>query len=84
MLVFSLGALASGNPLNAKFRPVLGNPEATNFTLEERFGAIRQLSEHQGQVVVINFWATWCAPCLAELPTMQALWKSLSDEPFEI
>ena len=84
MLVFSLGAPVSGDTLNAKFRPVLGNPEATDFTLEDRFGEIRQLSEHQGRVVIINFWATWCAPCLAELPTMQALWKSLSGEPFEL
>lgn len=35
-------------------------------------GGIVQLSDYQGQRVLINFWATWCAPCVAEMPMLQA------------
>ncbi len=33
---------------------------------------------------MINFWATWCPPCVKELPTMEALKKTFTDQPFEI
>ena len=79
-----VGAEASEGPLSARLRPVAGNPDALDFTLEDRLGEVRRLSQLRGQVVVVNFWATWCAPCLAELPTMQALWERLSDGPFEV
>ncbi len=83
-LALVLPAGGEGSNLSAHFYPVDGTPEAENFTLEDRFGTKFQLSEFRGQVVVVNFWATWCSPCLAELPTMQAVWAVLSDSPFEI
>ena len=54
------------------------------FTLFDRDGNPVALENLRGSVVMINFWATWCAPCIEEMPTMQALKESLSDEPFEI
>ena len=84
MLALPVGGEASEGQLGARFRPVTGNPDALDFALEDRFGEVRRLSQHQGQVVIVNFWATWCGPCLAELPTMQILWERLSDGPFEL
>ncbi|MCY3769817.1 MAG: TlpA disulfide reductase family protein [Gammaproteobacteria bacterium] len=54
------------------------------FTLSDIDGNQVVLESFRGSVVMINFWATWCAPCIEEMPTMQALKESLADEPFEI
>jgi thiol-disulfide isomerase/thioredoxin len=37
-----------------------------------------------GKVVLVNFWATWCPPCVEELPSIQKVWKSHSREEFEV
>jgi peroxiredoxin len=40
------------------------------------------LRDYQGKVVLVNFWATWCPPCLAELPSMQKLWHEYKEKNF--
>lgn len=46
-----------------------------NWDLSELNGEAVNFSSSQGKVVLLNFWATWCPPCVAELPSMQALYK---------
>ena len=41
--------------------------------LSDLDGNIRALTEYKGRIVIVNFWATWCEPCRAELPSMQKL-----------
>ncbi len=55
-------------------RPARGKA-AGDFTLPLLDGKRFRLSEHQGRPVFINFWATWCPPCLEELPAMERLWR---------
>ena len=51
----------------------VGEP-APDFLLETEDGTIR-LSDFRGQTVIVNFWASWCAPCRFEMPELQALYE---------
>ena len=48
-------------------------PAAPDFSLPARNGGEVRLSELRGQVVMINFWATWCGPCRQEMPLLQQI-----------
>ncbi len=61
----------------------VGDP-APNFQLYDLNGNAVTLSEYRGSIVFVNFWATWCGPCLAEMPTMEALYKAFPRKDFEI
>lgn len=51
----------------------VGDP-APDVELKTLDGATVKLSQYRGKVVVLNFWATWCPPCLAEMPSMEKLY----------
>ncbi len=62
---------------------MVGKP-APDFTLVDRQGKTWTLSELKGQVVFVNFWATWCAPCREEMPSMQELHEKLPKDKFKM
>ncbi len=49
---------------------------AVAFTLEDQYGVTHTLDEYKGKVIFLNFWATWCPPCVAELPDIQQLYEA--------
>jgi thiol-disulfide isomerase/thioredoxin len=55
---------------------------APDFTLKSRSGENVKLSEHRGDVVMINFWASWCAPCRQEMPLLEDMYKKYGDLGF--
>ncbi|MDY0189610.1 MAG: TlpA disulfide reductase family protein [Desulfuromonas sp.] len=59
-------------------------PMAPDFQLQDMNGQTVQLSALRGQVVVVNFWATWCPPCREEIPSMNRLKNLLADLPVAI
>ena len=53
-----------------------------NFTLQDLQGRTVELGSFRGKVVFINFWATWCEPCRAEMPAMEKLYQDFKDRDF--
>lgn len=47
-------------------------------------GKIVSLSDYRGKVVLVNIWATWCPPCIDEMPSMEKLYNELQGENFDI
>ncbi|MCZ6875329.1 MAG: TlpA disulfide reductase family protein [bacterium] len=56
----------------------------TDFTLSDLQGHAVRLSDLRGQVVFINVWATWCPPCIEEMPTIQRLYDMLHERGLEV
>ena len=77
--IFLLASLANTN-LSAN--TISG--EAPNFTLKSNSGKNIKLSELRGQVVLINFWASWCGPCRQEMPELKKLYSKYKKLGFTI
>jgi cytochrome c biogenesis protein CcmG/thiol:disulfide interchange protein DsbE len=60
------------------------NHPAPDFTLVDLAGAPVRLSELRGQVVLVNVWATWCPPCRAEMPMIQAAYEQYRERGFTV
>src|SRR4026209_2038576 len=57
---------------------------APEFTLKDLNGRTVRLSDYQGKVVLINFWATWCPPCRAEMPDLVRLQREYGKEGLQV
>ena len=81
ILAFSLALFISGcgeSPVAAVGKP------APNFDTVDLNGEVWSLSKLKGKVVFVNFWATWCAPCREEMPSMQRLYSKLPKDNFKM
>jgi peroxiredoxin len=80
-LAVALAALGCGEREAAPLEVGRAAPE---FVLPRLGGGELALRELRGKVVLLNFWATWCAPCEQEMPAMQRLYARLAPRGFEL
>ena len=85
----ALLSLAAALPLALGTAPVASakvaeNAPAPAFTLSAVGGQKVSLSQYKGQVVMINFWATWCGPCRQEMPLLDAMYKKYKKMGFTL
>jgi len=62
------------------FLPLVAKADTIDFALPDLKGVERQLSEFRGKWVVLNFWATWCPPCLKEIPELVEFHEQFQDK----
>ncbi|HYY68782.1 MAG TPA: TlpA disulfide reductase family protein [Terriglobales bacterium] len=76
LLIVLLAALLAGCDRGS--RPLLVGRPAPDFTLQDSDRTV-SLHELRGKIVVLNFWASWCPPCIEEMPSLVKLQSSLKD-----
>lgn len=64
-----------GLPISASAQTALLGKAAPDFALRSSRGENIRLSEHSGEVVIVNFWSTWCGPCRQEMPRLDELYS---------
>jgi len=74
--LYCTGMLSANQAIAPMNRPV----PAPSFHLEDPGSNVHQLSDFRGKVVIVNFWASWCAPCREELPSMNRVRAALKQQ----
>jgi len=87
-LALCMGVTASSAaeppPLGHELNVVEAMPEAPDFTLADMDGGQHSLSDFRGRTVMLNFWGTWCPPCVREMPSMERLYRKYKDRGFTV
>ena len=79
------GSVAKAEPFSAmEIEPLSERVKAPALKLAGLDGIEKTLADYEGKVVLLNFWATWCAPCLREMPDMERLWQKYRDSDFVV
>lgn len=86
LLLFSLAACSGSVEDSAAAIPegIDNGQRAIDFELKTLDGEKMSLSDFEGNAVLINFWATWCPPCRAEIPGIEDAYKAHQDEGFVV
>lgn len=79
-VLFSMSAMLQA----ANLKPVEGNVAAPALVLKDLQGKTHDLKDYKGQVVLVQYWATYCGPCRQEMPSMNKMMTKMGDVPFKI
>ncbi len=83
LIALSMKEKDSSFKLVGQSRIKVGSP-APNFTFPDLTGQTVSLSDYRGRLVFLNIWATWCPPCVDEMPSMEKLYNKFKSDQFEI
>ena len=93
LIIWAVAALQSSQPDPAapplagwmqNFTPAAAPGPAPRTAFAGRDGGDRTLADFRGKVVLVNFWATWCAPCVREMPSLVRLHRTLAGDRFAL
>lgn len=84
MLVQAVPSPAPAGADDAPFKNPLADKQAPAFTLKDTSGKKVSLSDYKGKAVVVDFWATWCAPCKIEIPWLEKLRDQYASQGLEV
>lgn len=73
-----------GIPTAADPEEIANRRPVRDFSITDSAGEQKTLADYRGKVILLSFWASWCAPCLVELPTFVELERTYSGRGFEI
>ncbi|OAO09345.1 thioredoxin [Roseovarius indicus] len=77
-----LAALREGDMKKLSFHSEPKPVSQSTYTMED--GSTGSLADYRGKIAVVNFWATWCAPCRKEMPMLSELQSELGGEDFDV
>ena len=84
MASFSVNADWKQPALSHNLTVVNKTVAATNFELQDMDEENVKFSDYRGKVVLLNFWATWCPPCVREMPSMERLQQQVGRDDFRV
>jgi thiol-disulfide isomerase/thioredoxin len=67
-----------------QLEPYRGFAQTPALSLEDLGHTVHTLNNYRGQVVLVNFWASWCGPCVMEMPSLQRLQNAMTGKPFTL
>lgn len=74
----------AGTPLDTTLTPFKGNPIPPPLDLYDAKGVRHVHDDYRGKVTLVNFWASWCGPCIEEIPSLNRLREKMEGRPFEL
>lgn len=84
LAILVLGGAATRAELGDGLGVAYGSPAAPVLELQGLDGKHYRLVDYRGRVVVVNYWATWCLPCIEEMPAIQRMWEQLNPAGLEV